>query len=145
PGRGAAPPRHGRGREHRRGVRRRVGAAASRAGSGARSGRAAAGVGHDDGQPARLRLMARVVVNRRGIEELEASPEVAETLLEAAERVKGRVRAPSHLRLFTRAGVGPRGAYSQVRMFGRAAVAIEFGSKRAAPLAPLRRALRGGG
>lgn len=60
-----------------------------------------------------------------------------------AEKVKDRVRLPSRdLSLSVRAGIGPRGAFSQVIMTGPGALAVEFGSRRHEPKAPLRAALR---
>jgi len=72
---------------------------------------------------------------------------VAAQLGEKAEEVRARVRAPRKMQLTTRYGVGPRGAFSQVMMRGpgTSALAIEFGTRRTPPLAPLRKALAGGG
>lgn len=71
-------------------------------------------------------------------------------LHEHAKRIAARVRLPSSgpaagkLRLSTRRGRGPNGAFAQVIMRGPGALAIEFGTRRSRPLAPLRRALGGG-
>lgn len=82
-----------------------------------------------------------VRVNPDGIRDLESSREVADLLRDEAERVRGKVRAPSHLQTFTDSGVGQRGAFAQIRMYGRGAVAIEYGTSRTRALAPLRRAI----
>lgn len=89
--------------------------------------------------------MTTVRILHDGIRELERSPEVAALLGNEAATVQRRVRAPSHLRLSTRKGVGPRGAFAQVIMRGRGVIPIEFGSRNNAPMAPLRNALRGKG
>lgn len=64
-----------------------------------------------------------------------------------AREVAARVRLPTRRRkdltLSTKAGMGPRGAFSQVIMRGPGALAIEFGTRRTRAFAPLRRALRG--
>lgn len=66
-------------------------------------------------------------------------------LHEAAIRIKGRVRLPyPALTLSTRRGRGPNGAFAQVIMRGPGALAVEFGTRRRRPMAPLRRALGGG-
>lgn len=81
------------------------------------------------------------------IDSLKDDPGVAEQLRKTAQKVKGRVRAPRRMRVFTRAGVGPRGAFAQVVMEDAddppGAVAVEFGTKDTPPLAPLRKALGG--
>lgn len=71
---------------------------------------------------------------------------VRNTLLVEANKVKARVQVPrraqSKLTLITQAGRGPSGAFAQVIMRGPGALAIEFGSRNNAPIAPLRKALR---
>jgi hypothetical protein len=70
-------------------------------------------------------------------------------LSDAAVRIAGRVRLPSSgpaagkLHLSTKRGRGPNGAFAQVIMRGPGALAVEFGTRRSRPLAPLRRALGG--
>jgi hypothetical protein len=64
-----------------------------------------------------------------------------------ARKIAQRVRLPRRakgLKVSTRAGIGPRGGFSQVIMRGPGALAIEFGTRRRRPVAPLRKALRGG-
>lgn len=80
--------------------------------------------------------------NRSGIEDLIQSDEVAGELGLIAKRFSQKVRAPSSQTVGIRAGVGPQGAFSQVIMRGPGAIAIEFGSRNNAPMAPLRKALR---
>lgn len=77
------------------------------------------------------------------LERLERQLDVAIQLLESAEQVRRRVRAPSRLTLSTRSGVGPQGAFAQVTMRGPAAIAAEYGSRNNPPGAHLRSALRG--
>lgn len=90
--------------------------------------------------------MGRVVVLEQGIKAMGEEREVVQILREEAEALQNRVRLPSRakLHLVTRAGVGPRGAFSQVMMRGSGALAIEFGTRRRRAIAPLRSALRGG-
>lgn len=84
----------------------------------------------------------RLVHRPDGLRKLASSEETAEALGKAAERVARRVSVPRHLTVRTRSGEGPQGAYSQVQMFGPGAIAWEFGTRRMAPQAPLRKALR---
>lgn len=69
-------------------------------------------------------------------------------LAREAEKIRSRVRLPSGAKgiqiLPVKRGIGPNGAFAQVIMRGRGALAIEFGSRNGPPVAPLRRALRGG-
>lgn len=71
---------------------------------------------------------------------------VKTNLAEEAEKVRGRVQVPrraqSKLEVSVRSGIGGSGAYAQVIMRGPGALAIEFGSRNNAPIAPLRKALR---
>lgn len=76
-----------------------------------------------------------------GIAQLRLEKGIARELGVIAGRYRDRVRAPSHLLVYARQGVGPRGAFSQVVMAGRGAVAIEFGTRTRRPSAPLRRAI----
>lgn len=88
----------------------------------------------------------RVHILEAGIRELGGKQDIAGQLDEAAEELKARVRIPrrhNRLKLSTRHGVGPRGAFAQVIMRGSGALAVEFGTRRSAPVAPLRRALGG--
>lgn len=86
--------------------------------------------------------MARVTMKKAALKELFESREVVGGLREKAEQMAGRVQAPSHLDVSTRAGVGPRGAFSQVIMSGPGALTWEYGNRSRAPRAPLRAALR---
>lgn len=79
------------------------------------------------------------------IAKLKQEFSVAEGLGREAEVVRGRVRAPAKMEVFTRFGIGPRGAFSQVIMRGDGALAVEFGTRRSRAVAPLRRALGGSG
>lgn len=90
--------------------------------------------------------MSRVEILEAGITAMGEEREVVQILRDKANDLKGRVRLPSRakLTLSTRAGVGPRGAFSQVMMHGSGALAIEFGTRRRRAIAPLRSALRGG-
>lgn len=88
--------------------------------------------------------LSRITVHDDGIKELQRSQDVAKVLRKDAERLRKRVRKPKHLALTVRSGVSRRGAFAQVRMIGRGAVAIEFGTRRHVAIAPLRSALRGG-
>lgn len=74
---------------------------------------------------------------------LMSDRDVARDLREKAEKVRRKVRAHPRFDLSVRAGVGPRGAFSQVIMRGPGALTEEFGSRRVPPRAPLRSALRG--
>lgn len=67
-------------------------------------------------------------------------------LHDAAKKIAARVRLPStgRLRVYTKRGRGPNGAFAQVIMRGPGALAVEFGTRRSRPVAPLRRAFRGG-
>jgi len=89
--------------------------------------------------------MFRIRTFPHRIKELDTAPGTVRALQRQADTVSRRVSAPSHLRISTRSGVGSQGAYSQVRMHGRGAVAIEFGGRNNAPMAPLRKALGNGG
>lgn len=74
-------------------------------------------------------------------QDLTYDPTVAQQLRLIAGDVASRVDAPSRMTITTRAGVGPRGAFAQVQMFGPGALTVEFGNRSRPPLAPLRRAL----
>jgi hypothetical protein len=78
------------------------------------------------------------------IRRLAYEKSIVGSLAEEAAKVRARVRTPrrAQLALETRAGVGPKGAFAQVVMRGRGALAIEFGSRNNPPFAPLRKALR---
>lgn len=93
--------------------------------------------------------MSNVNLNQAQINALKKSQDVANLLGRVAEGVKSRVIAPSKFTLATRHGVAKGGrygeAYAQVQMFGRGAIAVEFGSKRTAAKAPLRKALGSNG
>jgi hypothetical protein len=78
-----------------------------------------------------------------GIHELERDPGIAAGMGLAAGQLRSRISTHGATTLSTRQGVGPRGAFGQVVMTGEGAIPIEFGSRIAAPLAPLRRALGG--
>lgn len=88
--------------------------------------------------------MTDVKIFEEEIRLLGEEEEVMPALKEAAEEIASRVSAPKHLTIRTRSGRGPRGAFSQVIMSGRGAIAIEFGSKTMRASAPLRNALGGG-
>lgn len=72
---------------------------------------------------------------------LKKAPATGWALREVADKAKGRVSAPKDQTLSVRAGVGPRGAFSQVIMRGPRATFIEFGTFRQRALAPLRSAI----
>lgn len=84
----------------------------------------------------------RVVVHSDADRQMLESQASAAALRAVAEKVSKRVRAPKEFKISTRAGVGPRGAFSQVMMDGPGAVAVEFGTHTHAAKAPLRSALR---
>jgi hypothetical protein len=88
--------------------------------------------------------MSIVRIIPAGIEELATSRGMERMLRAEAETVADRVDAPSHLRVWVKAGKGPQGMFSQVIMEGPGALTEEFGSRTRAPRAPLRRALKGG-
>lgn len=74
--------------------------------------------------------------------DLQTSRQVVTICWAVANAVMWRVDdVPSHLSLSARAGVGPRGAFSQVMMHGPGALTWEFGNRSRGPRAPLRRAL----
>jgi len=77
------------------------------------------------------------------LDELARDVRIAEQLLDRAEHVQRRIRAPSRMTLSTRSGVGRKGAFAQVTMRGPGAIAAEYGSRNNAPGAHLRSALRG--
>lgn len=85
-----------------------------------------------------------VKIFTEAIESLSESEEIPPELVKAAESIASRVRAPRHLTVYTRKGVSSRGAFAQVVMRGRGAVAIEYGTARMRASAPLRNALGGG-
>jgi len=85
----------------------------------------------------------RVVMYHNASDLLRNDAGTARLLRVAAEKLKGKVRAPSGYTTSVRAGVGRRGAFSQVIMSGHRAVFVEFGTKTVAALAPLRRAAFG--
>lgn len=89
--------------------------------------------------------MTTVRVFEPSVRALLKDPGVGALLRAKAEGVEARVRPPSGLTTGVRGGVGPRGAFAQVQMLGPNAIAIEFGSRRTAPRAPLRSALRASG
>jgi hypothetical protein len=69
-------------------------------------------------------------------------------LEKVANEIAGRVQAPSKFRIWVKRGVahsGRRQAFAQVIMEGSGALAVEFGTKKTRPIAPLRKALRGKG
>jgi hypothetical protein len=86
----------------------------------------------------------RIVFHPDAEKDLRQSAAVARALRAVADKVQRKVRAPKHLTLSTRAGVGRRGAFAQVIMAGSGALAVEFGTRTNVAIAPLRRALRGG-
>lgn len=88
-------------------------------------------------------MSVRVRTIPGAIDELAESREMVAMLREVAGDISGRVRAPSHLTVSTRAGVGPRGAFAQVIMSGPGALTEEFGNSSRGPKAPLRRAIGG--
>mgnify|MGYP000961993960 CR=1 FL=1 len=78
-------------------------------------------------------------------------PGVVPMLLEEAQAVESRIVIPptesrDRVETFAHAseGVTARTPYGQAGMRGPAALAIEFGSRRNAPYAPVRRAAHGG-
>lgn len=75
--------------------------------------------------------------------ELLKSEAVAQQLRDVAGKVRKKVVVRKGLVLSTRAGVGPRGAFSQVILTGPGAITEEFGTKTRPAKAPLRTALRG--
>lgn len=85
----------------------------------------------------------RIRFHETELRRIAESDEVIEELRRHAGKVAGAASAiaPSHLEFSTRAGRAGRGVFAQAIMQGRAAVAIEFGSKNNAPYAPLRKAL----
>lgn len=86
--------------------------------------------------------MSSVKLFQDAIDSLAEDPAIADELGKAADKVRASVRAPRHLRVWTRRGVGPRGAFAQVGMTGQGALAIEYGSRKNRALAPLRSAIR---
>lgn len=74
---------------------------------------------------------------------MRRDPAVGRGLRVVAEKVARKVRAPARFEITTRAGIGPKGAFSQVIMTGDGALTEEFGSSSRPPKAPLRSALRG--
>lgn len=88
--------------------------------------------------------MARVTVFEGAVEALSREASTHRALRAEAEKIAQRVVAPSRLRVWVKAGDGPRGAFAQVIMEGPGALTEEFGSRSRPAKAPLRRALRGG-
>jgi hypothetical protein len=76
-------------------------------------------------------------------ERLLRSPATGAALRKVAETAKSRIRAPSGQVLSVRAGVGRRGAFSQVVMTGPRAIFVEFGTRFQRALAPIRSAIFG--
>jgi hypothetical protein len=85
--------------------------------------------------------MSRLVVHNDEIRKLGREPGVVKNLDANAQDVRRRVLVPRHLTLSTRAGIGPRDAFSQVIMRGPGAIAYEFGGRTISARAPLRRAI----
>ena len=79
------------------------------------------------------------------IDSLGKDDPVAELLAQEAAKVQSRVRRIRGMTIDTRKGVSSRDAFAQVVMSGQGALAVEFGSSKNPPYAPLRSALRGGG
>lgn len=88
--------------------------------------------------------MTKVNLFEAEIKALGEDKDVINLLGQEAEKVKGRVRAPKHLVVYTRKGKSRRGAFAQIVMKGQGALAIEYGSRKNPPYAPLRRAMGGG-
>lgn len=79
-----------------------------------------------------------------GLEEFEKEPQTIEIVADQAGNVRAAVHGlPSHLRLYTRSGYGPRGAFAQVIIAGPGAGAWEFGTRTRRAHGSLRNALRG--
>lgn len=85
----------------------------------------------------------KVVFAQNGEDLLRKDGGVGHAMRQVAAQVRDRVNAPSNQAVSIRAGVGRRGAFSQVIMRGPGALTIEFGSRTRKALAPLRNALRG--
>lgn len=87
--------------------------------------------------------MTVVRINRDAIRGLEHDPRVAAMLGRFADQIADdvRPRAWRHIEVFSREGVGSRGAFGQAVMHGSGALLLEFGSERQAARAPLRNAL----
>lgn len=88
-------------------------------------------------------MSTHVTIFRQEIQLIARSDDVVKFLAVQAEALASRVNAPKSQTLSTRAGIGPRGAYSQVMMKGPGALSIEFGNRRMRPIAPLRKAMSG--
>lgn len=88
--------------------------------------------------------MTKVNLFSEAIMKLGEDENVVKALGLEAEKVRSRVKAPRGMTLRTRSGRGRRGAFSQVIMRGQGALAVEYGSRKNPPYAPLRRALKGG-
>jgi hypothetical protein len=92
--------------------------------------------------------MTRVVLNQAAIRELENDRKLADELRPSAAKVMSRAqgRAPrwpvtASWVWFTRAGVGPQGAYAQAIVRGSGTVAAEYGGSRSPAYAFLRSSL----
>lgn len=87
-----------------------------------------------------------VKITSASLKQLLSEEGVRNELLVEANKIKARVqiprRAQDKLALSTRVGKGRNGPFAQVIMRGPGALAIEFGSRNNAPIAPLRKALR---
>ena len=77
------------------------------------------------------------------VRELQHDKSSALALRGVAQAFAKRVRPPKDQRISTRAGVGTKGAFSQVQMSGPRAIFIEFGTLKQRALSPLRSAIFG--
>ena len=83
----------------------------------------------------------RVNVDQAAIARLARSDAVADMLGKKAAIAAVGVDEPSSMTKYTRSGVGPQGAYSQIVVRGSGAVAWEWGSVNNPPAGQLRAAL----
>ena len=91
--------------------------------------------------------MSELRLYRDADERVLGLPGVVDVLLDHAQGIERRIRVPSSardVRTFSHASQGrtARGPYSQAGMRGPGALAIEFGTRRTPPQAPVRRAVR---
>lgn len=87
-----------------------------------------------------------VKIDTSSLKGMLAQDGVRNMLFVEANKIAARVQVPRRaqhkIAVTTRVGKGRSGAFSQVVMRGQGALAIEFGSRNNAPIAPLRKALR---
>jgi hypothetical protein len=85
-----------------------------------------------------------VRIDEAKVRELLNGKGVVWGLAEEARRIQRSVSPPAGLETDHRAGVGPRGPFSQAIVRGRGAVAWEYGGRNTPPAGQLRAALRRG-